>query len=149
MKNGITLFLIILLFSVLALASGPEDKARRLVEDGVKYIESAGMHKAASAFMDPKGAFFDGSYYLFVVQYDGLCIAHGAQPSLVGVDLSKTRDSDGVLIKDEMVKAALAGGGWAKYRYTNPVTGEVQKKRAWVQPVPGMEAYIGCGIYYE
>lgn len=139
---------LLILTAGMAHADAPEEKARQLVARGVACIQEKGATEAARRFMDPDGNYVDGEYHLFFVETGGRCIAHGAQPSLVGTDLSMTHDADGILIHDKMNKAACADGSWAKYKYVNPVTGVVERKKAWVMSVPGMDAYIGCGMYY-
>lgn len=125
-----------------------EDIAKRIVDEGIARIKEVGPKQAAKDFMDSNGGFRKGSFYLLFYKYDGTCLALGAKPEIAGKNRWNVHDPDGVYQVQEMIKAAKAGGGWVKYKYANPVTGEVQKKKTWVMPAPGMDAFVGCGIYY-
>lgn len=125
-----------------------ENIAKRLVDNGIAHIKAVGPEQAARDFMDPNGEFVKGSFYLLFYKYDGTCIALGAKPEIAGKNRWNVHDPDGVYQVQEMIKTAKAGGGWVKYKYANPVTGKIQKKKTWVLPAPGMDAFVGCGIYY-
>lgn len=149
MKKRFLIGCILLLCLVLpSFAASDPDKAEALVDKGIAHVEVVGQKQAAADFMHRKGGFIDGAYYLLFYKYDGTCIALGARPEIAGLNRWDVHDPDGVYQIREMVSKAQSGGGWVKYKYANPVTGEIQKKKTFVQPVPGMDAFIGCGIYY-
>jgi len=125
-----------------------DGSAKAMVAKGVAHIADVGPEQAASDFMTPGGAFIEGDKYLLFYKYDGTCLALGARPEIAGKNRWDVHDPDGVYQIREMVKSAKAGGGWVKYKYANPKTGKVQFKKTWVQPVPGMDAFVGCGVYY-
>lgn len=138
----------ILLCASFAVSGDNEGKAISLVDKGIAHVEVVGGDQAAKDFMASDGGFIDGSYYLLFYRYDGTCIALGAKPEIAGKNRWNVHDPDGVYQVREMIRTAKAGGGWVKYKYANPTTGAIQKKKTYVQPVPGMDAFIGCGIYY-
>lgn len=125
-----------------------ENIAKRLVNKGIAHIKAVGPEQAARDFMDQDGEFIKGSFYLLFYKSDGTCIALGAKPEVAGKNRFDVHDPDGIYQVREMIKTAKAGGGWVKYKYANPVTGEIQKKETWVLPAPDMDAFVGCGIYY-
>jgi len=139
--------ILLVLIASTAFAGNDETKARDLVDKGIAHVQEVGATQAARDFMDPDGGFIDHSYYLLFYQYDGTCLALGAKPEIAGMNRWDVHDPDGVYQIREMIKAARAGGGWIRYKYANPVTGKVQQKRTWVLPVPGMNAFMGCGLY--
>lgn len=141
-----TLFIFCL--TTAALADMVEPKAKLLVDKGLLHIRDAGVEKAAKDFMDPDKEFIDGTYYLLFYTYDGTCLALGAKPEIAGKNRWDVQDPDGVYQIREMIQTAKQGGGWVHYKYANPETGTVQKKKTWVQPVPDMDAFVGCGVYY-
>lgn len=134
--------------TTMVMAGDNAGKAISLVDAGIAHIEAVGPDQAAKDFMNPKKAFIDGSYYLLFYKYDGTCIALGAKPQIAGKNRWNVKDPDGVYQVQEMIRTAKAGGGWVAYKYANPTTGKLQKKKTWVQPAPGMDAFVGCGIYY-
>ena len=149
MKKCFLALVVIVLFSAtLAMAGDCEQTAMSLVDKGIAHIETAGAEQAAADFMVKDSQFIDGSYYLLFYRYDGTCLALGAKPEIAGKNRWDVKDPDGVYQIREMVAAAKSGGGWVAYKYANPVTGEVQNKKTYVQPVAGMDAFVGCGIYY-
>lgn len=149
MKKQFLIVIIVSLILVLPCFAGSDpDKAMSMVAKGIAHVETVGQKQAAEDFMSRHGGFIDGSYYLLFYRYDGICIALGARPEIAGLDRWNIRDPDGVYQIREMIRLAQTGGGWVKYKYANPATGEIQKKKTYVQPVPGMDAFIGCGVYY-
>lgn len=148
MKKLLATCAAILLMTSLAWGGNNEGMAKSLVDKGVAHVETVGAGQAATDFMTPEGGFIDGSYYLLFYTYDGTCLALGAKPEIAGKNRIDVHDPDGTYQVREMIKTAKGGGGWVKYKYANPTTGAVQNKKTWVQPVPSMDAFIGCGIYY-
>jgi len=53
---------------------------------------------------------------------------------------------DGERFVREAWAAAAAGGAWVEYDIVNGVTGQVQPKASWIEPLDG-ECVIGCGVY--
>jgi signal transduction histidine kinase len=149
MVQRILLVAAILIFGMASLASAGDDviKAKKLVDMGLAQVEVVGAEQAAKDFMVPDGGFIDHSYYLLFYTYDGTCLALGAKPEIAGKNRWNVHDPDGFYQVQEMIKTAKGGGGWVEYKYVNPVSGEIQPKKTWVQPVPGMDAFMGCGIY--
>lgn len=132
----------------IACSGGDEATAKSLVDKGIAHIEVVGTDQAARDFMAPEGGFIHGSYYLLFYAYDGTCIALGAKPEIAGKNRWDVTDPDGIHQVREMIRTAGSGGGWVHYKYANPTTGKIQNKKTYVAPVPGMDAFVGCGIYY-
>jgi signal transduction histidine kinase len=138
--------LFVLFGTVSVLAADNTAKAEALVKMGVAYLKSAGEEKAYEEFNNKKGEFVKGELYLFVVDFNGLTIAHGGNNALVGQDMKALKDADGKFFIQEMIDLAKTkGSGWTEYKYRNPKTSEVQPKRSYVERVG--DTFIGCGIY--
>lgn len=147
-KKIVQFTVILLLFSVsMVFAENGEGKAKSLVDKGIAHITKVGKEQAANDFMKQDGGFIDGSDYLLFYAYDGTCIALGANPKIAGLNRWDVQDPDGVYQIREMIQTAKVGGGWVSYKYLNPTTGSVEDKKTWVLPVPGMDAFVGCGVY--
>lgn len=125
-----------------------EDIAKRLVNEGIAHVQKVGAKQAAKDFMNPDGGFIKGSFYLLFYTYNGTCLALGAKPEITGKNRWDVHDPNGIYQVREMIKNAKNGGGWVKYQYVNPVTGAIQNKKTWSKPVPAMDAFMACGIYY-
>jgi len=148
MKKLALVFTMMMLLCGAALSAAADDsaKAEALVKKGVAYLKSAGEEKAFEEFSNKKGQFVDGELYLFMVDFNGLTIAHGGNNALVGQDMKVLKDADGKFFIQEMIDLAKTkGSGWTEYKYRNPKTNEVQPKRSYVERVG--DAFIGCGIY--
>ena len=92
--------------------------------------------------------FHDGDLYPFVFTYQGVCLAHGAVPALVGKNLIGLKDPDGKYMVRIAIRLARRGGGWYYYKWPNPVTHEIQNKASFVKPL-GKNTFVGVGIYRD
>ena len=136
-----------LLMSGVVFAGGTSTEAEAMVSKALELIKSQGKDEAFKAFTGKAEGFVKEDLYIFVVQYDGLTVAHGGNDKIVGKNMKDLKDADGKLFIQAMIEKAQAGGGWVDYKWTNPETKKVQDKSTYVQPVEGMEAFVGCGIY--
>jgi cytochrome c len=125
-------------------------KAVDLVNKGIAHIKKAGQENAFADFSDTKGGFVNGEYYLFVVDFDGLTLAHGGNPALVGKSLLELKDADGKFFIKEFIKAVKAkGAAWVDYKWSNPTTKKVEPKSTYVKRMAGKNYFLGCGIYLQ
>jgi len=80
------------------------------------------------------------------VDLDGVMLAHGANPKLVGKDMSEAHDASDIRFAQEAAKLGQEkGSGWIEYKFVNPVTKEVQPKICFVEKYESV--VICCGIY--
>ncbi|QGY39924.1 sodium:calcium antiporter [Pseudodesulfovibrio cashew] len=100
------------------------------------------------AFITPVRFFPDGSGYYFVYDYSGVCIAHGTQPELVGMDLLDMRDKAGIPVIRKIIGTARAGGGFIEYYWEEPGLVGTHEKISYVKPIRGTDFIIGTGIYF-
>ena len=127
---------------------GNDAEAQDMVKKAVALIHSAGPESAYKTFTEhPAGAFKDRDLYVFVYDFEGNCLAQGANPKMVGKNLIGLKDYDG----NEMIKGQIAlvrqGGGWyGPYKFNNPVTNQVETKKAFCQRGAG-ESYVCVGVY--
>lgn len=125
---------------------GTAAEAQAMVADAIAYYDEVGEETALARFtQDPAPRFLDGDLYVFVLSGEGVSLAHGAIPTLVGSDLSDLRDVDGKALMREMLAAATADGAWVDYKWMNPVTGAIEPKSSWVRRHDGR--IFGVGIY--
>jgi hypothetical protein len=152
MKKVVLLSLVCLLVAgfAFAAAKATQKDAIALVDKGIAYYKANGEAKAFAEFNKKDGPFTDMSkdLYLFVFDMKGKCLSHGANPALIGRDLTGLKDSDGkYFIKEFIVKAqSPAGKGWIDYNWSNPTTKKIEPKSSYVVKIAA-DRLIGCGIY--
>lgn len=140
-----------LFMSMMAVAAdkGTADEAVAMVRKAGEFLKKNGKEKAYAEFNNPKGQFIDRDLYIFSFSAngDGIETANGANPKLVGKNVSEMKDADGrYLIKDILaIGMSKAGKGWIDYKWPNPSTGKLDGKRTYVERVD--DVIIGCGIY--
>jgi len=146
MKKMFLAILINVLFVSFAFAGGTADEAKALVEKGTAHIKTVGKEKAFTEFTDTKGKFVDRDLYIFVLDMNGLTLAHGGSPKLVGKDMIGLKDADGEYFIKKMVDLAKAkGSGWVDYKWGNPVSKKIEPKSTYIQKLDNY--FLGCGIY--
>jgi signal transduction histidine kinase len=125
---------------------GAADEAVAMVRKAVAYIKAHGKEKAFAEFQNPGGQFRDRDLYIFVVDFEGKTLAHGANPKLVGKDVIQLRDADGkYFIKNYLELAQSKGKGWIDYKWVSPVTSTIEQKSSYGEKVD--DFVVGCGIY--
>lgn len=141
-----------LLLGALALPAVAADKASandavKMVKKAVAMVKSDGKDKAFAAFADPANKdFHDRDLYVYVYDLNGISLAHGDNPKMVGKNLLNMKDNEGKPMIQEMVKVAKEkGSGWVDYKWPNPVTKAVEAKSGYVERVD--DFLIGSGVY--
>ncbi len=135
--------------SAFAADRGTADEAKALVKKAVAYLNANGRDKAFAEFNNTTGQFVSKDLYVFVYSLngDGINLAHGANPKMVGKNLLELRDPNGVFIVKEFIKTAnsKAGSGWVDYQWPHPVTKALEAKSTYIERAGDL--LIGCGIY--
>ncbi len=132
--------------SAQAADQGTAAEAEALVKKAAAFIKANGNDKAYEEFTNGK-QFKDRDLYLFAYDMTGKNLAHGANPKLVGKDLSGLKDPDGKMILPPLVEIAKTKGkGWSEsFKFRNPVTEKMEPKVVYVERVG--DIFLGCGIY--
>lgn len=126
-------------------------KAKQYVEKAVKLVKAQGSEKACKIFINPKGGFIEGEYYISHLGFDGKVICHGTKPDLNGKNLWDAKDPDGVFLVREIVKQAKSpkGEGYASYSWPSPETKLITPKTTFVKRIPGRDELIHVGVYLK
>jgi cytochrome c len=122
--------------------------AEALVKKAVEFYKANGKDKALPEFSNPNGKFADLHKGLFIFSYDfnGKCVAQGANPVMVGKVLLDLKDPDGKpVIKDMIDIAKTKGKGWYDYKWSNPANKKLETKTSYVERVDDL--MVGCGFY--
>ena len=127
---------------------GSKDEAVAMVKQAAALIKSAGKDKAFAAISDTNNKdFHDRDLYVYVYDLNGVAVAHGNNPRMVGKNLIDLKDGDGKPMIKNMIDIAKspAGKGWVEFKWPNPVTKVVEQKAGYVERVDDL--MVGSGIY--
>jgi cytochrome c len=128
-------------------ARSPEE-VQALVERAAEHVRAYGLTQALADFNRPDGGFVDGELYIFCLDADGIQVANGANPKIVGRNLFAVRDAEGNLPSLQLYRIGQANGrGWFRYRWPNLAEGRVQRKISYVVRIDD-RTVCGSG-YYE
>jgi signal transduction histidine kinase len=147
--KGLLTICLICLFAVgpmgCSYVPGTADEAKAMVEKAAAFMKANGKEKAFREFTEGT-AFKKNDLYIFVVNMDGVILAHGSNPKLVGKDMSNLKDAGGKLFITEIINEANAkGNGWSDYKWANPVSKKIDLKSTYF--LKTNDVIIGCGIY--
>lgn len=93
---------------------------------------------------------FGKNGYLFAVDRQGVLLAHGAQPDLIGVNMWENMDSKGTKTTQMLIAASKKeGGGYVSYWWRRPSTGKESPKIAYVRGVPAWHLFVATGVYLD
>ncbi len=104
--------------------------------------------EAFSSFSYPLGRFVFGDLYIYALDFQGMQVAHGDRPGLIGTNAWQYQDAKGTYVNREIVKKlkeSSYGGVWVEYvskgapklAYAEKVVDEKKK----------IEYFIACGYY--
>ena len=122
--------------------NGTPDEAKAMAIRAGDLLRSEGPEKAVPEF-DGGTAFHDRDLYVMVYDPTGKCLAHGANPVLIGKSLMDLKDSDGTYIVKDIV--AVEDVGWVDYKWPRPSTKKIEPKTTYVVRVGDYR--IGVGAY--
>lgn len=128
---------------------GSEAEAQDMVKKAVALVKSAGPEKAYKTFTEhPDGAFKDRDLYVFVYDFDGNCLAQGANAKLIGKNLIAMKDVDGnAFIKGMVDMVKTSSKGWyGPYKFTNPATKDYDLKKSYCEKGAG-DTMVCVGTY--
>ncbi len=116
-----------------------EYKAGKLSEDEAK---KRALNALASMIYE------GGAGYVFVFDSKGITLAH-PKKSLIGKSLWDLKDPNGVMIIQELMKAAKAGGGFVSYLWPKPGEEEPQPKLSYAEYFEPWDWMLGTGVYVD
>lgn len=136
--------------SLAASDKGTAEEAIAMVKKAVNHIKQNGKEKAFADFSDPTNTtFHDRDLYIYVYDMNGVALAHGANPRIIGKNLYELKDADGKKVVQELIDIAKTKSkGWSDFKWPNPVTKNVEQKSGYIEAVDGA-IFVGCGIYKQ
>ncbi len=153
MKTSIKLFILSLIlfgyFDALACETKTDtDKNQQAnviatIDKAENYIKKYGKEKAIAEFSK-------NSDEIFMADYQGNFYLSPLHPELIGHNQFNYRDPYGVLVVQQEINTAKAGGGWLKGRWRkNPKTGKYVCRKVYVRPIPSGNYFIGSWYHYS
>lgn len=125
---------------------GTAAEAEAMTKKAVAYLKANGPEKAAQEFTNGT-SFKDRDLYVSYYDLSGKVLGHGANPKLVGKDLSGLKDPDGKQFIQMISNVAKTKGkGWSEsYKFRDPVTDKIAEKAIYVERVD--DTWVGVGVY--
>jgi signal transduction histidine kinase len=112
------------------------------VKKAVNYIQMNGIEQSIIEFRK-------NSNDIFVGDYKGTFFVSPLHPEMVGKNVLNFKDSSGVLVVQEEIAKAKAGGGWLRGRWReNPQTRTYQCRKIYILPTAG-NYFIGSWYHYS
>jgi signal transduction histidine kinase len=141
-----------------ATADGNESSAYILEpqanEDLITFVNEArdlvaeqGKDKALEVFNNPKGEFVRGEHYIIAYDFNGTCLAHPYEPTMIGKNVLDVTDSNGVALKRNMREVARRGSGFAYYIWPNPVHSNAEELKITYVLKVDEEMWLAAGTY--
>lgn len=125
---------------------GTADEAVALVKKAATAIKAEGAEKVYAAITAKDPRFIDRDLYVFAYDLDANCLAHGANPKMVGRNTIDTQDTDGKFyIKERMDLAKVKPSFWQDYKFPNPITKMIEPKSAYCERLN--DNILCVGIY--
>ncbi|MFL6656543.1 MAG: cache domain-containing protein [Massilia sp.] len=125
---------------------GTPAEATAMVKKAAAYLKANGKDKAYAEFNNPKGMFVDRDLYIMVYDMNGINVAHGANPKMIGKNLLELKDADGTQIVKAFIETATTKGkGWVDYKWPNPVSKAIEAKSTYIEKVD--DVILGSGVY--
>lgn len=146
--NVLALHLLCVLIPLVSIAAekGTKDEAVAMVKKAVQYAKANGNEKAFQEISNPKGQFVDRDLYVVVYDMNGKCLAHGANPKMIGRELIDNKDIDGKEFMKERIALMKANNeAWQEYKFMNPVSKQIEPKLMYLERHG--ELIFGCGVY--
>jgi methyl-accepting chemotaxis protein len=132
--------------ATMRLRQGSADEARELLDRAWEHVAAVGQDQGFKDLHDSAMGFIDRDLYVFALDRDGVYIACGAKPEMIGTSVNTLPGIQGTPFVQNAWAAATAGGGWVQYEIANPLTGEVTPKESYVRQLDD-SLLLGCGVY--
>jgi len=137
-----------LLPSVQAVEFATKTEAEAMVHKALKFLKANGKEKTYSEIDKKDGQFVDRDLYLTVYGMDGVVRAHGANPKMIGKNLMEIKDVDGkAFVKERVDLAKKKQPFWQDYKFTNPVSKQIEPKAMYC--VPEDDIVVCGGVYLK
>jgi signal transduction histidine kinase len=92
----------------------------------------------------------DGTGYIFIYNFDGICLSDPVQPQNIGKNLYDFKDPDGVQVIKELIDVSRQpDGGFVHYTWVKPTTKERSPKVSYARAFTPWKWMVGTGVYLD
>jgi signal transduction histidine kinase len=127
---------------------GTRDEAVAMVKRVQEKFKNEGAAATFKAVTEKDKAFNDRDLYPFIYDMNGVNVAHGANPALVGKKLIDLKDPDGKFLIRELADVAKGpGAGWVDYKWPHPQSKKIEEKSSYVEKLG--DYFVGVGVYRQ
>ena len=127
--------------------TGEGERVVQWVKNAIDFYKASGRDIALAEFSSPRGQFVKDQLYLFVLDLNGVMVAHGVNEKFIGKDFINIKDSDARSMIREIVDTAESkGSGWVEFEWYHPVTKEMRHKTAYFEKIDDI---IICSGFYQ
>jgi len=117
-----------------------------MVKKAIGYIRQNGKDKALAEFSRPNGQFVDGELYIAALDLNGLMLAHGANPKLIGKSLLDIKDVNGkAFVREQIELAKTKGNGWVEFVWVNPVSQKMEPRYTYLERID--DYFVLSGVF--
>lgn len=125
-----------------------QEKVMKWVGKAIAFYKTSGKDIALAEFMNPRGQFIKDQQYVFVLDLNGIMLAHGINEKFAGKNFIDLKDSDGKTFIQEIIDNAKTGGsGWVDYKWYHPVNKEERPKTVYFEKID--DVIICSGVYKD
>jgi signal transduction histidine kinase len=126
---------------------GTKEEAVAMVKRVQAKFRSEGAEATFRAVSDQSvREFHDRDLYPFIFDMEGVNVADGARPALIGKNLMTLKDQDGkFLVRDMRNLATAKGAGWYDHKWPNPLTNKIEVRITYVERMG--DYWVGVGVY--
>jgi signal transduction histidine kinase len=122
------------------------EEAVALVKKAVGYVRKNGKDKALAEFSRPQGQFVDRELYVAALDLNGVMLAHGANPKLIGKTLLDIKDVNGkAFVREQIELAKTQGSGWVEFEWVNPVSQKMEHRCTYLERID--DYFVLSGVY--
>jgi len=135
-----------LVWATAAFATGQAtpDEAKAVAIKAAEYLKTVGPDKAFPEFDAKDNAtWHDRDLYVTVQGSEGVMVAHGTNPGLIGKSMLDLKDVDGKPFNHDV--QAIKDTGWVDFKWQNPLTKAIEPKTMYEVRVG--EYIVGVGAY--
>lgn len=127
---------------------GSKAEAKALADAALAHIGKVGFEPALKDFVADKARWVQKDLYVVVFNYQGQCLAHGANEKLIGKSMWDVKDQSGKPFVQLFVTAAKEKAeGWVDFDWVHPQTKKPEPKTMNTRRVPGQDAVLVVGYY--
>jgi|SRR5579872_502794 len=119
------------------------DEAKAMAIKAAEYLKTMGPDKAFAEFDAKDGQWHDRDLYVTVQNSQGVMVAHGTNPGLIGKSVIDLKDVDGKPFNRDI--QAVKDSGWVDFKWQNPLSRTVETKHQYTVRVG--EYIVGVGAY--